>query len=431
MSFQAAHDILRQVPGRFRRPQMRPELRPDGRGDGRGDGRVEDRPGSGAAPGAAIPPAPPAEAAASSIESEPAPPHVAMPAEPAPAAGAADLLQAWLGLSAQQRALLDALVAELGIVSTDVEANVHGLSNRFQNIAASTCEQSEIVRGLVASVQTVQIDDKTLQLGDVAAGLGETLTALIERITLMSSRGSTLAQGLTGVLEGLTSVEGSVVQIERINRQTNLLALNAKIEAARAGASGAAFAVVADEVRGLATTINALSDVIKQQIGTMAAGLRSSHALLGDIAAIDMSEESRTAETRVRMVMRALVEQNAQVAGILQQTAETTQAITQDVSAAIVAMQFQDRAKQRIQNVEGLLRSAGAELGRLSADSADRVAAPGAAADPAWIEAAIGSCTLGEVRARLTERLLGGAPATAKPAADAAAADDLDGIDLF
>ncbi|MGU3463701.1 methyl-accepting chemotaxis protein [Methylobacterium sp. C33D] len=407
MSFQVAHDILRQVPARFRRP--------------------DDRRGSGPAPGAAMPAAPLAEVAASAGAPEAAPP-VAMPPEPA---HAADLLQAWLGLSAQQRTLLDALVAELGIVSTDVEANVHGLSNRFQNIAAATCEQSEIVRGLVASVQTVRIDDKTLQLGDVAAGLGETLTALIERITLMSSRGSTLAQGLAGVLEGLSSVEGSVAQIERINRQTNLLALNAKIEAARAGASGAAFAVVADEVRGLATTINALSDVIKQQIGTMAAGLRGSHALLGDIAAIDMSEESRTAETRVRMVMRALVEQNAQVAGILQQTAETTQAITQDVSAAIVAMQFQDRAKQRIQNVEGLLRAAGAELGRLSADSAERGAAPGDAADPAWIEAAIAGCTLGEVRARLTERLLGGAPATGTPAADAAAADDLDGIDLF
>ncbi|WP_331300140.1 methyl-accepting chemotaxis protein [Methylobacterium oryzae] len=364
MAFQVAHDILRQVPARFRRPEMRPEV-----GSEVG---LDDRRGS----GAAIPATPLPEAAASS--SEPAPPPAAIVAEPAPAAQAADLLQAWLGLSAQQRTLLDALVAELGIVSTDVEANVHGLSNRFQSIAATTCEQSEIVRGLVASVQTVRIDDRTLQLGDVAAGLGETLTALIERITLMSSRGSTLAQGLAGVLEGLSSVEGSVAQIERINRQTNLLALNAKIEAARAGASGAAFAVVADEVRGLATTINALSDVIKQQIGTMAAGLRGSHALLGDIAAIDMSEESRTAETRVRMVMRALVEQNAQVAGILQQTAETTQAITQDVSAAIVAMQFQDRAKQRIQNVEGLLRSAGAELGRLADQSPDRVAAPDA-----------------------------------------------------
>lgn len=415
MAFQVAHDILRQVPARFRRPGMRPEV-----GSEVG---LDDRRGS----GAAIPAAPLPEAATSS--SEPAPPPAAIVAEPAPAAQAADLLQAWLGLSAQQRTLLDALVAELGIVSTDVEANVHGLSNRFQSIAATTCEQSEIVRGLVASVQTVRIDDRTLQLGDVAAGLGETLTALIERITLMSSRGSTLAQGLAGVLEGLSSVEGSVAQIERINRQTNLLALNAKIEAARAGASGAAFAVVADEVRGLATTINALSDVIKQQIGTMAAGLRGSHALLGDIAAIDMSEESRTAETRVRMVMRALVEQNAQVAGILQQTAETTQAITQDVSAAIVAMQFQDRAKQRIQNVEGLLRSTGAELGRLADHSADRVAAPDAAADPAWIAAAIAGCTLGEVRARLTERLLGGAPASETPAADAA--DDLDGIDLF
>ncbi len=274
MSFQVAHDILRQVPARFRRPEMRP------------DGQR----GSGGAPGAAIPAAPLPEAAASS--SEPAPPPAAMAAALAPAAHAADLLQAWLGLSAQQRTLLDALIAELGIVSADVEANVHGLSNRFQNIAAATCEQSEIVRGLVASVQTVQIDGRTLQLGDVAAGLGETLAALIERITLMSSRGSTLAQGLAGVLEGLASVEGSVAQIERINRQTNLLALNAKIEAARAGASGAAFAVVADEVRGLATTINALSDVIKQQIGTMAAGLRGSHALLGDIAAIDMSERA-------------------------------------------------------------------------------------------------------------------------------------------
>ncbi|KAA0125442.1 methyl-accepting chemotaxis protein [Methylobacterium sp. P1-11] len=408
MSFQVAHDILRQVPVRFRRPE--------------GRCRADAAPASTSAAPLEASASPAAEAAA---------PRLAVAVDATPSTRSADLLQAWLGLSAQQRELLDALIGELGIVSADVESNVHGLSNRFQNIAASTCEQSEIVRGLVASVQTVQIDDRALQLGEVAAGLGETLTALIERITLMSSRGSTLAQGLAGVLDGLSSVEGSVAQIERINRQTNLLALNAKIEAARAGASGAAFAVVADEVRGLATTINALSDVIKQQIGTMAAGLRSSHALLGDIAAIDMSEESRTAETRVRMVMRALVEQNAQVAGILQQTAETTQAITQDVSAAIVAMQFQDRAKQRIQNVEGLLRAAGAELGRLAEERADDVAVPDAGADPAWIEAAIAGCTLGEVRARLTARLLGDAPASPPQAADAPAADDLDGIDLF
>ncbi|WP_043354084.1 methyl-accepting chemotaxis protein [Methylobacterium sp. B1] len=410
MSFQAAHDILRQVPARFRRA--------DGR---RGSGAVP-----GAVSGSALaPPDRPETVASPAADTSPAP-QIEIPADPAAATRSADLLQAWLSLSAQQRGLLDALIAELGIVSADVEANVHGLSNRFQNIAASTCEQSEIVRGLVASVQTVRIDDKTLDLGDVAAGLGETLAALIARITLMSSRGTTLAQGLAGALDGLSSVEGSVAEIEKINRQTNLLALNAKIEAARAGSSGAAFAVVADEVRGLATTINALSDVIKQQIGTMAADLRSSHALLGDIAAIDISEESRTAELRVRMVMRALVEQNAQVAGVLRQTAETTQAITEDVSAAIVAMQFQDRAKQRIENVEGLLRAAGAELGRLSGASAGDGAVPDSGADPAWIEVAIARCTLGEVRARLTERLLGVAPAAQRPAAD-----DLDGIDLF
>jgi methyl-accepting chemotaxis protein len=333
---------------------------------------------------------------------------------------ALDRLQAWLGLSARQRRALDALAGELGIVSTDVETSVHGLSERFQNIAARTRDQSGIVEDLVASIQTVEIDGTSTPLAEVAAGLGETLSALIGKITMLSSHGGSMAAALDGLLGELTSVEGSIAQIETINRQTNLLALNAKIEAARAGEAGRAFAVVADEVRALATAINSLSVVIKGQIGSIAVGLRGSHAMLNEIATVDMSQESRTADARVRMVMRALVEQNAHLAGVLQQTARTTRTITDDVSAAIVAMQFQDLAKQRLQNLEGLVRALDAALLRAEERS-------GGAADADWIPAMIAACTLGEMRARLTRRLLDGPDADDAPTDD----DPLAGIDLF
>ncbi|WP_279596743.1 methyl-accepting chemotaxis protein [Methylobacterium sp. J-001] len=338
----------------------------------------------------------------------------AAPAPPQPPLGAADLLQARLGLSEVQRKTLDALIDELGIISADVETDVHGLSDRFQRIAPTTRGQSEIVQGLVTSIQSVRIDGAERPLAEVATALGEILAMLNDKIGFMSSRGATMGDALNGVLGELSSVDGSVAEIEKINRQTNLLALNAKIEAARAGEAGRAFAVVADEVRSLAGTINALSGVIKGQIASIAGGLRSSHALLRDIATIDMSEESQNADARVRLVMQSLVEQSSRFADVLTQTVQTTEAITEDVSGAIVSMQFQDLAKQRMQNLQAILRA-------LQSNPE-----AGADAERDWAAALIAGCTLGEVRERMSRHLLG----TAVPT-HGRDDDPLAGIDLF
>jgi methyl-accepting chemotaxis protein len=344
--------------------------------------------------------------------------------------GAADLLHAWLDLSVEQRTLLDALIDELGIVSADVEARVDGLSERFQRIATTTRDQSEIVQGLATAIQSVRIDGVEKPLAEVAAGLGGILTALISKIALLSSRGTTLTEALSTVLGELSSIDGSIAEIERINRQTNLLALNAKIEAARAGEAGRAFAVVADEVRGLAGSINALSGVIKGQIGSIASGLRDSHALLHDIATIDMSEESRSADARLRLVMQALVEQNDRFSDVLSQTVQATDAIAADVSEAVITMQFQDLAKQRLQNLQGLLRATETRVHHL-ADETGAAIGPrriDARGEPAWIGAAIAGCTLGEIRHRMSRRLLG---ETAELPATAIPEDPLAGVDLF
>lgn len=343
---------------------------------------------------------------------------------------AVDLLHDWLGLSTLQRRALDALVGEIGIVSGHVETNVDSLSTRFQTIASTTRDQAATVQDLVTAIQSVRINGEELHLSQVASGLGDTLARLIDKISVLSSRGGAMLGSLDGVLVELTSVEASIAAVDKINRQTNLLALNAKIEAARAGDAGRAFAVVANEVRELAQSIDALAGVIRGQISSIAGGLRSSHAMLKDIAGVDMSDESLTAKARVGMVMQTLVEQNARFAVVLQQTAETTQAITSEVSAAVVGMQFQDLAKQRLGNIGGVLRALAAALeeeeGKAVSIGAE---AEEDALDRAWVERMIAGCTLYEIRTRLTNQILKpGSPIVELPAETGG---DLDGIDFF
>jgi len=351
---------------------------------------------------------------------------------------AADFLRHWLGLSAVQRRALDALIDEIAITSGDVDTNVQGLSKRLQDIAGTAREQASTVQDLVTSIQSVNLDGEVIPLATVADNLGGTLSGLVDKIGMLSSRGASMSTSLDGVLTELKSVETSVSQIDKINKQTNLLALNAKIEAARAGEAGRGFSVVADEVRELAKTVNELSALIRGQISSIATGLHASHGMLQDIATVDRSDESVEANARINAIMRCLVEQNARYAVVLQQTAQTTDRINRDVSAAVVGMQFQDLAKQRLENISGTIgavAAAGRDLHEASVQAGAHDV-PGDRATDAWVERMLAQCTLSEVRNRLTVHIQGKQAPAAKtppariPAAQATDKPD-DGIELF
>ena len=64
------------------------------------------------------------------------------------------------------------------------------------------------------------------------------------------------------------ATEENIDLIEGVMRQTKLLAINARVEAARAGASGNAFAVVAQEMGGVAEEITRISKVLRSSIRT-------------------------------------------------------------------------------------------------------------------------------------------------------------------
>jgi methyl-accepting chemotaxis protein len=337
-----------------------------------------------------------------------------------------DFLRRWLGFSAAQSRTLQALVGEIESTSEDMEVNVLEVSNRLETIVATTREQTEKVHDLVASIQSVAVEGEVIHLPALAQDLGDTLSQLIQKISDLSSRGIGMSFALDGVLSDLKSVEGSLAGIDKINKRTSLLALNAKIEAARAGEAGRGFSVVADEVRELAQSVNQLAVAIKRQIGSIGEGLRNTHGLLLEIATVDMSEEHLATGARIQSIMRCLVEQNAHYAGVLEHTAATTERIASDVSAAIVSMQFQDRAKQHLQNV------CNAAVAIADAMDSLRMQSPLPSAGETtegnqWVEDVIARCTLYEMRRRMRERIL---PGSVQPNG-ASKAEELCGVEFL
>lgn len=334
------------------------------------------------------------------------------------------LLSQWLGLSETQKGALEVLTGVLHDLSGLIDHNVGDVSRRFQSLESTSREQTAAVQQLADAVQTVELGNgEAVALASVVEGLRGTVSEFVEKIVYLSSRGVTLVYKLDDVLGDLNGVHGSIASIEKINRQTNLLALNAKIEAARAGSAGRGFAVVADEVRELASSVDKLSGSLKGQIATISAGIHDCYGILQEIAGTDTSEQNLVANSRITTMINALLTQNMQFAAALDRSAGAANSIADDIAAAVVGMQFQDRALQLIENVSGTLNIAIGGLGTLSGDTTARIPLQASydQAD-AMADRMLDGCKLADVRQRLARQFdqQGNPPlaATAEPVND-------------
>jgi methyl-accepting chemotaxis protein len=278
-----------------------------------------------------------------------------------------------IGFAGAQSRAVEALMQELSITSNDVDASVRGLVGRFRQIATTAHAQTQTVKVLMESVQTIEIEGKKAPLSDLAKEIGETMSLLVEKIIHLSSRSVAMVYALDDVQSEIKAMQASIAQIDKINKQTNLLSLNAKIEAARAGAAGRGFAVVATEVGELARAVNTLSDNVKKQMSSVSDGLRRGDDLLHQISTIDMSQENLKAQERIKTMIQSLLAQNGAIADALHATAATSQQMEQAVSGAIMDMQFQDRVMQHIENVNGALAVLGRAGGVLAARSQSQI----------------------------------------------------------
>ena len=166
--------------------------------------------------------------------------------------------------------------------------------------------------------------------------------------------------------------------VSEIAQQTNLLALNAAIEAARAGEAGRGFAVVADEVRKLSTLSGETGKRITQKVGAVAEAMTSTLELAGQYGQQDTLVMTSSEQTIGQVIERfeAMMQDLNASSMRLEQESET---VRSEISQVLVALQFQDRVSQILDQVTQ-------DISRLNQRVTEDVAARSSGREPSVVD---------------------------------------------
>jgi methyl-accepting chemotaxis protein len=256
--------------------------------------------------------------------------------------------------------VLPVLATQLQEVARDVEQAVVGVCGSFQGMAARArhaAAQSSLMKNVSANGSTADSGG----INSLISNTRETMGSLLQRI----EQGSNLSrltvermQAVEGHLDGLDKI---LHEIDAIAAQSRLLALNGQIEAARLGGQGAAFAIVATETAKMANHAMASSKTIRKTTEMVSTGIGSTSKELRDRAATDTRETalSRDEVNRALDAMTALHEETQRT---IEQSKIESDQLARDISAAVMAMQFQDTVNQRIGHVIQTLEEMHSEL---------------------------------------------------------------------
>ena len=178
------------------------------------------------------------------------------------------------------------------------------------------------------------------------------LDAIVEALRQAVSTKEVLLREINSLSGYTASLQRMAKDVGDIARQTNLLSINAAIEAARAGDVGRGFAVVAAEVRKLSNlsaetgkkigdTINAVSGAIEHTLNVSRSFAEKDDVLVNHSSEVigDVVTRFQKAATDLADAAEFLRQENHSIAG--------------DVSSVLVALQFQDRVSQILQQVQG------------------------------------------------------------------------------
>jgi methyl-accepting chemotaxis protein len=240
--------------------------------------------------------------------------------------------------------ILPRLNEQLVETSRQVEAAVVEVCARFQHIAESAH------RGVQATTALVESTDGHDSFAALLERMQRSMHAMDARLTATAGRAHDAIARLEQLEASLAGVYRSLDQIEQLAIGLRLLAINAKIEAVRSGERGAGFAVVADEMQRAGKESREIAERIRDGVAHMATETSGLATLLRDGAQSDL-ESIDASRVEIAETSEALARDNQLLIESVRQGADLSRSVAEDISAAVIGLQFQDRVHQRITHV--------------------------------------------------------------------------------
>jgi methyl-accepting chemotaxis protein len=278
------------------------------------------------------------------------------------------LLKRWVELGVLAQWIHQQSDLETAALSDYIEEQANALIVSFRGIADQAKQQSSTVATIVETATSVNVDNRTVPLVQLIAGLDRLITTMIDDIFSISKSSMELVYIMRKIVADSQQMYNKLDNIFAITKSTKYLAINASIEAARAGEAGRGFAVVAGEVSDLSKDTEELAGSMSIMVTEFVNRLQEGFKLLEDIATKDLTEQLH-AKDEIDKTLKALVRQADTQKATLQDTVISADGIAQSVNKLIMAMQFQDYAKQRMQHLVSAHTSINEELEKLVQES--------------------------------------------------------------
>ena len=222
------------------------------------------------------------------------------------------------------------------------ETSITNLTERF---SALVVQMNQVV---AASKETELADGSAINA--MFANSQGALHEVVRSLEELLKRKETMLGQVNGLAEFTGELDGMAHGIRSVADQINVLALNAAIEAARAGEHGRGFAVVADEVRKLAASSATTGEKIGDNAGEITKAINQTLELADSSKGLDDELVGNT-EQKVSRVLSML----EQTVTVLNADAESlrvnSENISNEISAVLVDLQFQDRMSQILKHV--------------------------------------------------------------------------------
>lgn len=255
-----------------------------------------------------------------------------------------------------------ALVEEMQSYAGFVEIMQHHLTNvcsetqtAAENILGQALDIEQSVTGLVRHVGQTMQSDKLMDATETLNLSVETGRQVIRQLIRQHEETQAEIRGSLDRVRDLSDrMRARLSEIEDVRRYTDLLAINARIRIAGLGRN-TGLEVIAEEIRALATQTGGLANDLNRELAEM------DHLITADLMT-RVSNQQRTDDARAGDLDRsftALAEHMALLsrlqADLLQQVQTRGEAMRDPLNTLCGSIQFQDVARQQLEQVSRAL----------------------------------------------------------------------------